>query len=191
MAPGQFEALRPHRGLGMSVVVLLGLVLIVIGASVDQRGAPATPQSAAVLEPAPFVGSPAPDFDVVTPDGERIRLSDLRGQGVLINFWATWCGPCRAEMPTLQAIYDQQKARGFTIVGINLREPARPIQRFMQELGLTFPVALDPEGSVAARYQAINIPASFFVDRDGIIRARYLGPMSRQVMDASLEAILP
>lgn len=169
-------------------LILLGLIWIVV----SRRTAtpqPSTP-GGSTGAPAPVVGAPAPDFELPTPDGSRLRLSDLRGKAVLVNFWATWCSPCRAEMPTMQAVYDQNKAAGFVIVGVNMRESATAINGFMQELGLAFPTVID-DGSVARTYQVINIPASFFIDANGIIRARYLGPMSRSVMQASLDAVLP
>ncbi len=181
--------IRQHPRLLLGLIAILGAGWILLGTSARDRLLPAR-SSIATTQSAPTVGAQAPDFDLPTPDGGRLRLRDLRGKAVLVNFWATWCSPCRAEMPTMQAVYDQYKDQGFTIVGINMREPAGVLPPFLRELGISFPAVLD-DGSTAQAYQVINIPASFFIDPDGIIRARYLGPMSRAVMDASLDAVLP
>lgn len=178
-----------HPRIVLGLIAMLGAIWIIMGS--QGSGRPAA-QSTGPLSSqiAPRVGAQAPDFDLLTPDGSHIRLRDLRGKAVLINFWATWCSPCRAEMPTMQAMYDRYAAQGFTIVGVNMREPASALPPFMRELGLTFPIVID-DGSTARAYNVINIPASFFIDADGIIRALYFGPMSRSVMDASLDAVLP
>lgn len=181
--------IRQHPRLFLGLIAILGSVWIVLSTGARDRVLPAR-SPAENAQSAPTVGAEAPDFDLPTPDGGRLRLRDLRGKAVLVNFWATWCSPCRAEMPTMQAVYDQYTDQGFTIVGINMREPASVLPPFLRELGISFPVAID-DGTTAQAYQVINIPASFFIDPDGIIRARYLGPMSRSVMDASLDAILP
>ncbi|GIV96683.1 MAG: hypothetical protein KatS3mg057_1340 [Herpetosiphonaceae bacterium] len=180
-----------YRGIAFVCIATAGLLLIAVGSSVDRRGGLTQVAAPAAAVAAPEVGAPAPDFALQTPDGETIRLSDLRGQAVLINFWATWCGPCRSEMPAIQGIYDQQRERGFTVIAVNMREDPDRVHAFIQDLGLSFPVALDLEGAVARSYRVVNIPASFFIDRHGVVRARYLGPMSRAVMEASLDGLLP
>ncbi len=153
-------------------------------------GTVVAPPAAAATLPAPFTNHPAPDFTLTTIDGTRVRLSDLRGQVVLINIWATWCPPCRAEMPAIQAAYERFHSRGFTVLAVNQQEDATTIQAYLRENGLTFPALLDGAAEVGVAYQARALPSSFFVDRRGIIRAIYRGPMSRGVIDGTIEHLV-
>jgi peroxiredoxin len=137
------------------------------------------------------VGEPVPDFRLDTPDGAELRLSDFRGQAVVLNFWATWCAPCRAEMPDLQALHDAHAATGdLTVVGVDLQESGDSVSSFADELGLTFPLALDRSGDVAERYGLIGLPGTFFIDADGILRARALGQLSGDLLPDGVSAAL-
>lgn len=128
-------------------------------------------------DPRPEEGHPAPDFSLKSLDGKTVRLSDLRGKKVvLINFWATWCPPCRFEMPTMQQIYSEYKGKGFEILAINIEPDAtKEIREFMKELRLSFPVLLDPEMKVARKYRVFGLPVSVLIDRQGVIRLRDTG----------------
>lgn len=125
----------------------------------------------------PEEGHLAPDFTLKTLDGKTVRLSELRGKkAVLINFWATWCPPCRSEMPTIQKIYSDYKGRGFEVLAINIeRDSKEEILEFMKELRLTFPVLLDPDMKVTRTYRLIGLPVSMLIDRQGIIRSKEIG----------------
>lgn len=142
----------------------------------------ATGQAAA----APVVGAPAPDFELATLDGESVRLSDLRGQVVALNFWATWCVPCRAEMPLLDAALEKYADAGLVILGIDADEPASLVADFRDEFGLTFPLLLDPGAEVQQLYRVRGYPTTFFVDREGIIRAQQVGIMSESQLERYL-----
>ncbi len=139
---------------------------------------------------AALVGSRAPEFVLNTLDGQRVALSDMRGQVVLVNIWATWCPPCRAEMPAIQASYARYRDKGFVVLAIDQREDVATVQSFMQEYALTFSVLLDTTGTVGAAYQASALPSSFFIGRDGTVRVVYRGPLPRGVIDATIEALL-
>lgn len=141
-------------------------------------------------DPAPLAEHPAPDFTLTELDGTQVTLRDLTGQVVLINVWATWCPPCRAEMPAIQAAYEQYRDRGFTVLAVNLQEDPVTVAAFMREHNLTFPVPLDLDGTVSAIYQARSLPSSFFVDKTGVIRAVYRGPMPRSVIGGTVEQLL-
>lgn len=130
--------------------------------------------------PAPEVGAQAPDFALQTLEGATVRLSDLRGQVVLLNFWATWCGPCRGELLTLQ---DRYNHGGFEILAINFDEPTAQIRPFVTNLGLSFPVLLDPGGATQELYRVRGYPTSFLVDSDGIIRFSHIGEMSTEIIN--------
>ena len=126
------------------------------------------------------IGKPAPDFVLEDLDGNLVRLSDFRGKTVVLNFWATWCPPCRAEMPALQATYDQRLAQDdFVVLAVDLlfEDSAGAVADFVDDFELTFPVLLASEESVVRRYGVRGLPATFFIDRDGVLRDRALGPV--------------
>lgn len=145
------------------------------------------------LASAPREGFLAPDFTLNTIDGSEITLSALRGKIVVINIWATWCPPCRAETPALQNSYEQYKDVGVVILGVNLtnRDTLSAIKIFVQEFNLTYPILLDVDGKVAGLYQNMALPSTYFVDREGIIRTVMIGgPMSETVIKSKIEALL-
>ena len=129
---------------------------------------------------APEIGARAPQFDLPRIDGPRLRLADLSGSPVVLNFWATWCAPCRVEMPALQAAYDAGKV---TVLAVNAGEPEDAIQAYMDELGLTFPAVLDPSGDILDLYGVRVFPTTVWVDRQGIVRAEHLGPLTADLID--------
>ncbi len=133
--------------------------------------------SNAASKVSPEVGYLAPDFALPSLDGKMVRLSDLRGKkGVFINFWATWCPPCRLEMPTIEKVYQDYKSRGLEILAVSIDAgPKGAIESFMRELKLTFPVVLDPEMEVMRRYKFFALPSSVLIDKQGIVRFKEQG----------------
>jgi peroxiredoxin len=122
-------------------------------------------------------GSAAPDFALPSLDSERpIALSSLRGQVVLVNFWATWCKPCEDEMPAMDRLYRELHPAGFELLAISVGEQPSVVREFRDRLGVTFPVLLDSDKSVATRWQTFAFPESLLVDRDGTVLERYVGP---------------
>ena len=131
--------------------------------------------------PALAPGNPAPDFTLKSLDGGQITVSEYRGRLVLINFWASWCPPCRIEMPELVRTYEEHKDTGFTILGINLTfQDALPeVAAFVEEFNMTFPVLLDETGKVTTeKYRLLGLPMSVFVDRQGAFRRIHIGLMT-------------
>ncbi|WP_368654279.1 redoxin domain-containing protein [Ornithinibacillus sp. 4-3] len=129
------------------------------------------------------VGDMAPDFHLTTLDGEEVALSDYRGSRVWINFWATWCPPCRAEMPDMEEFYKQNDVE---ILAINLTETepsTNQVQRFVDEYGLTFPILLDEVIEVATAYKIQPIPTSFMLDSEGVIQFKSFGPLTYEQME--------
>jgi thiol-disulfide isomerase/thioredoxin len=137
----------------------------------------------------PTAKSPAPDFALRYADGAEVRLSDLRGHPILINFWATWCGPCRLEMPDIVAAYEKHKDAGFIVIAVNLEESADKIKPFAEELGMALPIVMD-DGLAARAYQVRVMPSSFFIDREGKISARWLGVLTPSLIEKNLAPIL-
>lgn len=169
-------------------LMILGLGLVWIFVSADKSGT-----STAGKIPAPQQGFLAPDFDLKTPAGESIRLSDLRGQAVLVNLWATWCPPCRAEMKSIEKVYQEYKAQGFTVLAVNMTYQDDPlaIMPFVNEQKLTFPILLDETGEMGEAYQLRSLPSSYFIRRDGFINEVVIGgPMSEALLRTRIEDIL-
>lgn len=163
------------RGL-MALLLVVGIAWIALSRVPDEE-APARGDH----PPSPQAGFAAPDFTLETRDGETISLSDLRGQVVLINFWATWCPPCREELPVIQATY--QNSDDLAVLGVNFQEGLTNVKPFVEKEGLTFPVLLDEKGQVAAMYRTRSLPTSFFLNPDGIITAVHIGPMTANDVD--------
>jgi peroxiredoxin len=145
--------------------------------------------SASPTGAAPEVNHDAPDFEVLGLDGETHRLSDFRGRPVWINFWATWCPPCRAEAPDIQAVYDAFKGEGLVVLAVDLGEDASTVRGYATRAGLDYIVGLDTSTEVSAEYRIAGLPAHFFVDRDGVIRDWRMGSMSKETMTKKVEAI--
>lgn len=140
--------------------------------------------------PAPKVGMPAPDFRLVGLDGNPIQLSELRGHPVWLTFWATWCPPCRAENPDIQAVYTDKKANGLVVVAVNIGEEPGTVRGYAERTGLSFSIVLDAATEVASMYRSAGIPTHFFIDADGVIRDWRIGTMSKKAMESKVESIL-
>jgi peroxiredoxin len=124
---------------------------------------------------APAAGSPAPDFTLPTADGRNLRLQELRGQVVLLNFWATWCGPCREEMPQLDKLHAKYRTSGFTLLGVNIDDDPHAATALAAKLGLGFPVLLDVDKRVSKLYELGTMPSTVLIDRDGRVRYVHRG----------------
>ena len=172
-----------------------GLIVLLLTLGVIWIAISRVPAEAAAVRhdrpPLPRSGYPAPDFTLETLEGKTVTLSDLHGEVVLINFWATWCPPCRAEMPAIQKVYEEYRDQGFTVLAVNQRENPGRVVAFMDELGLTFPVPMDRDGRVFERYRVNALPSTFFVDRAGIIQDVTIGgPMARTFIESQITSLL-
>ena len=120
---------------------------------------------------------PAKEFSVPTPDGRMLRLADHKGKVIFLNFWATWCPPCREEMPAMEGLYQRYKDKGFVVLAVSVDAIGAPIViPFVQEHKLTFPIGLDPKMQLADRYGVRGLPTSFIVNKPGTVAAVALGP---------------
>jgi cytochrome c biogenesis protein CcmG, thiol:disulfide interchange protein DsbE len=172
---------------------ILYLILLAAGLVWMFLSADRSATSTAGKIPAPQTGFLAPDFELKTIEGKTIKLSDLHGQPVLVNLWATWCPPCRAEMQTLETVYNDYKDQGFTVLAVNMTSQDDPqaIIPFVEERGITYPILLDDKGEIAKAYQMKSLPSSFFIDRDGTIHEVVIGgPMAEATLRTRIEEIL-
>jgi peroxiredoxin len=175
-----------HRRTVHLIILALGLLWIFLSA--DRSN-----DSSARRLTAPQAGFSAPDFELAATSGETVRLSDLRGQAVLVNLWATWCPPCREEMPSIEKVYNEYQDQGFVVLAVNMtyQDDARKITPFLTERGLTFPVLLDETGDMADDYQLRSLPSSFFIGRNGVINEVVIGgPMAEALLRTRVEEIL-
>jgi peroxiredoxin len=143
--------------------------------------------------PAPKAGFLAPDFSLTTLEGESITLSDLRGQAVIVNVWASWCGPCRAEMPALEVIHQEFESSGLFLLAVNAtdQDDINQAAAFVDELGLTFPILIDEEGKMGRLYQVSAMPSTFFINPDGTIEEVVIGgPMAEALLRTRAETLL-
>ena len=138
----------------------------------------------------PEVGDSAPDFQLTSLDGQAVSLSDFKGSPVLVNFWATWCGPCQMETPYLQEIYDEWQAMGLVLLTVNIGESSSKVEAFMQSEGLSLPVLLDSQEKVALKYGIWVFPTTFFIDLNGVIQeVRFGAFQSKAEIEASLNQL--
>jgi cytochrome c biogenesis protein CcmG/thiol:disulfide interchange protein DsbE len=155
--------------------------------------APVAATTGGAPPPSPREGFSAPDFTLDSLDGGQTTLSDLRGQIILVNLWASWCLPCRAEMPAIERVYRSYKDLGLEVLAVNAtnQDSVDAARAFVQERGLTFPVLLDRTGSVSAAYNLRGLPSSFFIDRQGVIRSVVIGgPMNEALIQSKVESLL-
>ncbi|MBZ0297893.1 MAG: redoxin domain-containing protein [Anaerolineae bacterium] len=136
------------------------------------------------------VGSFAPQFETVSDSGQPVRLADFRGQVVLLNFWATWCGPCRVEMPEFEAIYNERKNDGFTVLAVNNSETLADVQEFRDEMNLSFPMLMDETAQVQALYNVISYPSTYIIDREGKIIQRNYGALTVEQIHDMIDGAL-
>jgi peroxiredoxin len=118
---------------------------------------------------------PAPDFTLKSMDGPNLRLQEQRGRVVMVNFWATWCGPCRQEMPQLNKLYEKYRGSGFVLLGVNVDDDARNAASVASKIGVKFPVLLDTDKTVSKRYELATMPSTVIIDRDGKVRYVHRG----------------
>lgn len=178
---------RASWNLLILAVFVAGILLIAasrVGLAAPLNDSPVTPAGLAAR------ADPAPAFTLLDTSGQPRSLADFRGQVVLINVWATWCPPCRAEMPTIQTVYAQRQPEGFAVLAVNQAEAPDAVASFMDAHGLSFPALLDRDGAVSRAYRANNLPSSFFVDRAGRLRVVYRGPLSRGVLESTVDLLL-
>ena len=172
---------------------VLSVILLLTGAAwIWLSRAPAEGTTGGLI-PAPQRGFLAPDFALETADGEVIRLSELRGRPVVVNLWASWCTPCREEMPALERVYQAYQEQGVVILGVNstVQDERQRAIDFAAEQGLTFPIVFDTDGEATRLYQVRALPTTYFIDAQGIIQEVVTGgPMAEALLRIRVEQLI-
>lgn len=175
------------------LIAIMTITLILGAAWTQISRVPGAPSRQSGPPPNPKKGFLAPDFTLDLLDGGKMTLSELRGHPVMLNLWATWCLPCRSELPAIEKTYQRYKAAGLIVVGLNMtsQDSESVVRDFVQEFELTFPIVLDRDGSVSALYQLLGLPSTFFIDQNGIIHSVIVGgPMSEATIQSNVEDLL-
>jgi cytochrome c biogenesis protein CcmG, thiol:disulfide interchange protein DsbE len=181
------------RGLYLSIAVLCiaAAVGLIVNAGLPVRAEFTGLIGANGIPIAPEVNAMAPPFELPTLNSSLFNTSQLHGAPVVINFWATWCEPCRVEMPSLQAIYDAYQSRGLRLVAVNLGETAETARAWAQRLGLTFDIVLDEQQQVSALYQLRGQPSTYVIAPNGIITHIFYGPITEATLIGALAPYFP
>jgi cytochrome c biogenesis protein CcmG/thiol:disulfide interchange protein DsbE len=188
---GRARLLRNVATAVIFAAVAGGLVWFFAYPSAGAATSQAVTLKATASGPPPHIGKPAPDFRAFDLDGSPVELSAYRGHPVWLTFWATWCPPCRAEAPDIQAAYQQSKDQGLIILAVNVGEDQATVRDYVQRLGLTFTIAGDPTTEVGALYRVSGLPSHFFIDADGVLRDTKLGSLGPAAIQQELGKILP
>lgn len=184
-------ASKRHRGRGVVCGAGLGLAMVLLTAcGRGNIGLSATPPTPAARTSAPAGAlAPAPEFAFTTFDDQRVSSSDLAGRAIVLNFWASWCTPCRAEMPYFERTYRAYQERGVVFVGLAIQDDPAESRVFLKELGITYPAGPDEGNEIALRYQVSGLPATVFITPDGKIARKWTGALSEQQLVAFVDEI--
>jgi cytochrome c biogenesis protein CcmG/thiol:disulfide interchange protein DsbE len=202
------QSRREWSGWLRSIVLPIGLVVAIVGVLLyvqsgsgggedDGFGTVELPAAKNATDQAPSArdGRAAPDFLLRQLDGEPVRLSDLQGQPLIVNFWATWCSTCRAETPDLIQLYETYRDGGLLLLGVNLRENEGAVTGFVEDFGISYPILLDRDGDVAGTWRIggpnQGVPSTYFIGRDGVVRKVVFGTVTQRLADEGLALILP
>ena len=194
-------------GIARTLILPIGLLAVILGGLWywDNRDSGGIDDAYGAVElppeknptgrpPAPEAGRAGPDFILEQPGGGTLRLSDYQGSPVILNFWASWCAPCRAEMPEFVEAYAQHRALGLEIVAVNLQEPDSQILEFAEEFGIEFPIAVDRDGELRSVWRLggpfDGIPTTYFIDASGVVRDMVFGPLTAGSLRERIDAIL-
>lgn len=178
--------LRQHQSLLSILILGAGLGWIWLSAAPEATIASSRP-------PLAHQGFSAPDFSLTSLEEETIRLADLRGQAVILNFWASWCSPCRTEMPALERAYQQYQSQKIIVLAVNAtqQDDLERVRAFVADLKLTFPILLDELGETMRLYRVTALPTTFFIDAEGVIQEVIIGgPMAEALLTSRIEQLL-
>jgi cytochrome c biogenesis protein CcmG/thiol:disulfide interchange protein DsbE len=172
-------------------VLIVGAIYLIEGRDGDSAGAgQALALEGGAVGPAPKLGEPAPDFTLANLRGDPVQLAGLRGKPILVNFWATWCPPCRAEMPDLDEVARESSASGLIVLAVNLQEEPLTIAAYLRTLGVGGVSPLtDTTGAIFRQYRVSGLPTTVGIDRDGVVREIHVGPLTKRGIQARVAKI--
>ncbi len=173
-------------GAGIPVLLLVGLLVWGTASTGGKQGRPGVNDTFGEIA---VSVAPAKDLEVTTVDGRSLKLSDLRGKVVMVDFWSSWCAPCIAEGPMLASAYDEWRSRGVEFVGIAIWDDVQDVNRFIVGNAIKYQVAIDAKGEVAINYGVKGVPEKYFITSDGMLAKKVIGPMTRAKLDGILDAL--
>ena len=181
-----------RRGLVLGLVLagFVALFALLVWASIRSDGQPAGSGVNDVFGEVEIDEREAPDFTLELLDGGALTLSDLRGSVVVVDFWASWCGPCRLEAPNLKQVYEEYRERGVEFVGVGIWERPAEAEVYIEEFGVPYPTGLDIPGDILLEYGVKGIPEKYFIDRNGRVAAKFVGPSSVEDLRETLDRVL-
>ncbi len=168
---------------GGALIVLGVLAALWLPSRTEKSSAPSGGRAGNSVIPAEIASRPAPDLTLTGLDGEPVSLADYRGQVVLLNNWAIWCPPCKAEMPDLEAYHEAHKDEGFTVIAVNAGDRPAEVKAFAEAYHLTFPVWPDPNTDTLRAFGIQGLPTSYLIDRNGMLRATWTGAITKEVLE--------
>ena len=188
--PGHIRRLRAVRAVLWALVGVMTVAWLFMGGGLESLTSLTGPSGATTSGGSADVGQRAPELRLPLAGGGEVSLAQYRGQVVLVNFWATWCGPCRAEMPAIERAYQAHGPHGFAVLAVDVQERDAEVLAFLREVGVTFPSAIDPNGEATRTWRAVGLPTSFLIDRQGVIRDVRVGPYTDEMLEERLSRLL-
>ena len=168
-------------------IVLLGIAAFVVMAAKPPASAEAEDEYSSIPLPVEY---DAPELALTNLAGEDESLADYRGNVVMVNLWATWCPPCKAELPVLQEYYDDHKDEGFVIIGIDSQEPPERVESYIKTTTVKYPIWIDLDGAAGMAFNSFSLPASFVIDRDGVVRLAWTGAISKNMLEKHVTPLI-
>ncbi|WP_026695802.1 peroxiredoxin family protein [Peribacillus kribbensis] len=171
----------------LSIILLLLLVSVAIVQAMEKKKVEKPIESQTALAASGIkTGKAAPDFTLKTLEGKAVQLSDLKGKKVILNFWATWCPPCKKEIPEIEA-YAKNAPKDEMILAVNM-DPYADVKGFSKKMGITFPILLDTDNEVNTSYKIVSIPTTYFIDKKGIVRNKIMGAMTKEDLKQNMNS---